>query len=81
MLILKVIFRQDLTAGINLCRDTCAYFSICGGGAGSNKYWENGTFNSAETNSCRYRIKILTEIVLESLENSLGLTTRPCPNK
>ncbi|MGK7941933.1 MAG: cyclophane-forming radical SAM/SPASM peptide maturase GrrM/OscB [Crocosphaera sp.] len=72
---------QDITAGINLCRDTCAYFSICGGGAGSNKYWENGTFNSAETNTCRYRIKILTEIVLESLENSLGLTTRPCPNK
>ncbi len=64
---------QDLTAGINLCRNTCAYFGICGGGAGSNKYWENGTFNSAETNTCRYRIKILTDIVLESLENSLGL--------
>ena len=64
---------QDLAAGVELCRDTCAYFGVCGGGAGSNKYWENGTFNSAQTNSCKYRIQILTDIVVESLEHSLGL--------
>lgn len=64
---------QDLAAGVTLCRNTCPYFGVCGGGAGSNKYWENGTFNSAQTNSCRYRIQILTDIVVESLENSLGL--------
>ncbi|MGK7948841.1 MAG: cyclophane-forming radical SAM/SPASM peptide maturase GrrM/OscB [Xenococcaceae cyanobacterium] len=72
---------RDLTAGVELCRNTCAYFGICGGGAGSNKYWENGTFNSAQTNSCRYRIQILTDIVVDSLENSLGLNNSPCQDK
>ena len=64
---------QDMAAGVELCRNTCDYFGVCGGGAGSNKYWENGTFNSAETNACKYRIKIVTDIVLEALESSLGI--------
>ena len=64
---------QDMTAGVNLCRQTCEYFGLCGGGAGSNKYWENGTFNSADTNACNYRIKIITDVVVEALEKSLGL--------
>ncbi len=65
---------QDMTAGVNLCRQTCEYFGLCGGGAGSNKYWENGTFNSAETKACNYRIKIITDVVVEALESSLGLS-------
>jgi uncharacterized protein len=63
---------RDMAAGVDLCRRTCDYFGVCGGGAGSNKYWENGTFNSAETNACQYRIKIMTDIVLEALESSLA---------
>ncbi len=65
---------QDINAGVKLCADSCSYFGICGGGAGSNKYWENGSFNSSETQACRYRIKILTDVVVTALENSLGLT-------
>ncbi|ACK65524.1 Radical SAM domain protein [Rippkaea orientalis PCC 8801] len=64
---------QDMTEGVNLCRQTCEYFGLCGGGAGSNKYWENGTFNSADTNACNYRIKVITDVVVEALESSLGL--------
>lgn len=64
---------QDMVAGINQCRDSCQYFGLCGGGAGSNKYWENGTFNSAATLACKYRSKIVTDIVLEQLENSLAV--------
>ncbi len=64
---------QDMTAGVNLCRQTCEYFGLCGGGAGSNKYWENGTFNSGQTIACNYRIKMITDVVVEALENSLGL--------
>ncbi|WP_035140460.1 cyclophane-forming radical SAM/SPASM peptide maturase GrrM/OscB [Fischerella sp. PCC 9605] len=64
---------RDLATGIDLCRQTCEYFGVCGGGAGSNKYWEKETFACAETNACRYRIKIVTDIVLEQLEHSLGL--------
>ncbi|HAC62337.1 MAG TPA: GRRM system radical SAM/SPASM domain protein [Cyanothece sp. UBA12306] len=64
---------QDMAAGLESCRQTCDYFDLCGGGAGSNKYWENGTFNCTETKACRYRIKVIGDIVLAGLENSLGL--------
>lgn len=65
---------QDMAAGVQRCRETCSYFGVCGGGAGSNKFWENGSFNSTETKACRYRIQIITDIVLESLERSLGMS-------
>jgi len=61
---------QDISAGIELCRQSCEYFGVCGGGAGSNKYWENGTFRSTETNACKNRIKVVTDIVLDALENA-----------
>ncbi|MEB3121928.1 MAG: cyclophane-forming radical SAM/SPASM peptide maturase GrrM/OscB [Snowella sp.] len=64
---------HDINAGVELCRQTCDYFGLCGGGAGSNKYWEKGTFNCAETMACRYRIKEVSDIVIEAFENSLGL--------
>ena len=64
---------EDMQKGIELCSQSCEYFGVCGGGAGSNKYWENGTFASSETMACRYRIKVVTDIILDKLENSLGL--------
>lgn len=62
---------SDIQAGVRACQDTCQYFSLCGGGAPANKYFENGSFNSTETVYCRYTQKILTDIVLEDLESSL----------
>ncbi len=64
---------QDMASGVSKCRQSCEYFGLCGGGAGSNKYWENGTFDCTETQACRYRIKVIADIVLEGLENSLEL--------
>jgi len=59
---------REMRGGVELCRQGCDYFGVCGGGAGSNKYWENGTFASAETRACRLRAKIVTDIILEELE-------------
>ena len=64
---------RDMATGVDLCRQSCEYFCVCGGGAGSNKFWENGTFASTETSACKYRIKSVTDIVLAELENSLGI--------
>lgn len=64
---------RDIQAGVRLCAKECEYFSFCGGGAPSNKYYENGTFASAETMFCRHTIKTPIDIVLEDLELSLGL--------
>ena len=45
---------EDIQAGVDLCKRTCQYFSLCGGGAPSNKYFENGSFRTSETMYCRY---------------------------
>jgi uncharacterized protein len=65
--------RSDLEAGTAICRQTCDYFSFCGGGAPSNKYFENGSFASGETMYCRFTIKMPMDLVLGELEQSLGL--------
>lgn len=64
---------RDIQAGVNSCQKTCPYFSVCGGGAPSNKYFENGSFRTTETLYCRYTVKIITDIVLQDLEKDLGL--------
>ena len=61
---------RDMVNGVEQCQNSCEYFGVCGGGAGSNKFWENGTFASSETNACKYRIKLVTDLVLAELENS-----------
>ena len=61
----------DIRSGIKLCQESCAYYGYCGGGAPANKYYENGTFASAETMFCRYSIKLPLDIVLSDLEASV----------
>ena len=64
---------RDMEAGVQLCRQSCAYFGLCGGGAGSNKYWEHGSFAVSETLACRFRIQRVADVVLAALERNLQL--------
>jgi uncharacterized protein len=59
--------------GVEECSRTCEYFSVCGGGAPSNKYFENGALDSTATMYCRTSIQIPTNIVLAGLERKLVL--------
>jgi uncharacterized protein len=63
---------QDIQAGIALCKESCAYYGYCGGGAPANKYYENGGFATGETMFCRYSVKLPLDIVLDDLEATLG---------
>lgn len=63
----------EINKGVGKCKAGCEYFSLCGGGAPSNKLYENGTFDSAETMYCRYTIKYPLDIALCELENQLFL--------
>ena len=63
----------DMRAGIEACQASCAYFGICGGGTGSNKYWETGSFRATETQACRYRIKHVADVMMDKLEQELNL--------
>ena len=63
----------EMAAGVEECRHSCDHFALCGGGAGSNKYWEKGTLACSETQACRWRVKLVADVVLSGLERSLGL--------
>jgi uncharacterized protein len=75
---------EDIEAGVAMCRDSCEYFSVCGGGERVNKLAENGTFISTETTYCRLTKMRATDLVLDALERvqpslSDGNTPRiPC---
>jgi uncharacterized protein len=65
----------EIAAGVERCRSSCEYFGLCGGGAGSNKYWEHGSFDCATTQHCRYRIQLVTDVVVDGMERELGLAS------
>ena len=64
----------EIAAGVDLCRSSCEYFGLCGGGAGSNKYWEHGRFDVSATQHCRYRTQLVADVVVAGMEQELGLT-------
>ena len=64
---------REINNGVAKCKKECSFFSVCGGGAPANKFFENGTFNSSETNYCRYNIQVPTELVLSYMEEKLSL--------
>ncbi len=71
----KKIF-SDVTEGIAMCKKECDYFTMCGGGAPSNKLSENGTFRSTFTKYCKTQLQVPIDILLEDLEQEFGLTNK-----
>lgn len=59
---------SEIQKGVSLCKERCDYFAFCGGGAPSNKLSENDAFDTTETLTCRLRIKMTVDVVLDYLE-------------
>jgi uncharacterized protein len=57
----------DIRVGVRQCADTCAYYGLCGGGAPSNKIFENGSAATTETVHCR-TLKRSVDVVLDLIE-------------
>jgi uncharacterized protein len=62
----------DIIAGIELCREGCPYFSVCGGGCPSSKLAEHNSFVAAETQTCRFHVQAVADVVIEKLEREIG---------
>jgi uncharacterized protein len=60
----------DIQAGVEMCRQHCEYFSVCGGGEPVNKLAENSSFVSSETTYCRLTKMRATDLVLDALERA-----------
>jgi uncharacterized protein len=61
----------EINKGVEKCKVSCEHFALCGGGAPSNKLYENGIFDSAETMYCKYTIQYPLDIALHELESQL----------
>ena len=68
-----VAINTVIQEGVSRCKQTCQHFAYCGGGAPSNKLYENKTFDSTETMYCRLGKQVLMDVVLEYLESKCGL--------
>jgi uncharacterized protein len=66
---------SDIEAGTAICRQSCAYFDLCLGGAPVNKLAEQKTFACSETLHCRLSHQAIADSVLLQLETNLN--TRP----
>jgi uncharacterized protein len=62
----EITYVSDFFSGRAACRDNCRYFGSCGGGNAANKYFEHGTTNATETNSCRRQEMLMIDTVLSS---------------
>ena len=63
---------SQINEGTDMCRRSCPYFALCGGGAPVNKLYENGTFASTQTRHCRSTVMTVANIVMEDLEAKIS---------
>lgn len=64
---------SEIIKGVEMCKNTCSYFSACGGGSPSNKLYENKTFISTETKFCISSRKVIADEIIEKNESLLGI--------
>ncbi len=63
----SIRYVTDFLEGVERCKETCQYFSVCGGGQASNKFFEHGLVNITETGFCRNAYQYLTEVIVNEL--------------
>ncbi|MEW2618938.1 cyclophane-forming radical SAM peptide maturase AmcB [Streptomyces sp. NPDC048106] len=49
----RVRYVRDFLSGLDRCQAECAFFDFCRGAQAANRYFENGSLRSTETNYCR----------------------------
>ncbi len=70
---------RDIAQGVARCKEDCAYFRLCLGGAPSNKIAELRTMCGTETLACRHYKQAVSDVVLKRLEQDLGVSARAWP--
>jgi uncharacterized protein len=65
----------DIVKGMLLCKDSCRYYSVCGGGTPSNKYSEHKSFVVTETNHCKFKFQLPMDIVLDKIEQTMKIAS------
>lgn len=61
--------KGEIDKGLKNCKETCEYWSFCGGGCPSNKFFEKGDFTVTETIACKYHKKMVVDALTNHFEN------------
>ncbi len=67
------LVQREIEDGLALCKKTCSYWNYCGGGSPSNKFFEHGRFDVAETTTCRVHKKATVDVLVDYLETKLTI--------
>ena len=67
------LVNREIKDGIDLCKRTCSYWNFCGGGSPSNKFFEHGRFDVAETTTCRIHKQATIDVLVDYLETKLAM--------
>ena len=62
------LVHREIEEGLALCKQTCSYWNFCGGGSPSNKFFEHGRFDVAETMTCRIHKQATIDVLMDYLE-------------
>ena len=65
----------EIRQGVSKCRQSCQYFTFCGGGAPSNKLCENNAFDTTSTMRCKLGKQAIVDAVLDYLESKYALSS------
>jgi len=65
--------KDEIDKGVENCKNSCEYWSFCGGGAPSNKFFENGSFSTTETLACKYQKKEVVDLLASHFEQQLSV--------
>jgi uncharacterized protein len=71
----SAVFKQthdEIRSGVELCRSNCRYFEVCGGGAPSNKMFENNSLESGETSFCRLSTQAAADALIQFMRDRRG---------
>jgi uncharacterized protein len=60
---------KEIRNGVELCRRSCRYFDVCGGGAPSNKMFENNSLESGETSFCRLSTQAAADALIQFIRD------------
>jgi uncharacterized protein len=63
--------QQEIDAGLSRCEHECQYWTHCGGGEPSSKFFQHGRFDVTETTTCKVHKQATVDAVLEYLERRL----------
>lgn len=58
---------SDIADGVEACREKCAYFRLCRGGAPANKLAELDELAGTETQHCRLTHQVIADVILTDI--------------